>query len=220
MKQLIKNSNIKYLIIFIIIVAGIVMGALKGFKFDLNYEAVQEIEITIGKEYNVNDIKSITNEIMPNKDILVEKVQIFGNVVSIKSKEITEEQKNNIVTKINEKYELKNKAEEINITSLPHTKFMDIYKKYMAPFIISLAMILVYVAIRFLKVGVIKSLAKTIFAVVISETVLMSIIMLARIPVGAITTALILLVYVISIVCVISKLENKLKDKKQKEEKE
>ena len=220
MKQLMKKSNIKYLIIFIIILAGIIMATLKGFNFDLNYEATQKVEIYIGKEFNVSDIKNITNEIFPNQDVVIEKVETFEDMVSIKAKEITDEQKKSIVTKINEKYELDNKAEEVNGVSVPHTRFIDIHKRYILPITMSLAIILVYVAIRYRKIGILKSLIKTIVSVVISEITLMSIVAISRIPVGRITTLLILFVYVISIICITSKLENQLILQKSKEEKE
>lgn len=215
-----KNSIIKYIIICVIILAGIIMTLVKGFKFDLNYEAAQKVEIYIGKEFSIDDIKTITNEVFEGKDVLIEKVEEYEDTVSIKTSEITDDQKNNLVTKINEKYELETKAEEINIVKIPHTRFMDINKKYIFPLILSLVIILVYVGIRFIKIGVLKSLTSTCLSVILSEAVLMSIVALARIPVGRITTALILLTYVISIVTINANLENELKAKKLEEEKE
>lgn len=215
-----KNSIIKYIIICAIILAGIIMTLVKGFKFDLNYEAVQQVEIYIGKEFNINDIKSITNEVFEGKDVLIEKVEEYEDTVSIKTSEITDDQKSNLVTKINEKYELETKTEDINIVKIPHTRFIDINKKYIFPLILSLVIILVYVGIRFIKIGVLKSLTSTCLSVILSEAVLMSIVALARIPVGRITTALILLTYVISIVTINANLENELKVKKLEEEKE
>lgn len=220
MKQLMKKNNIKYLLICIIILAGIIMIAIKGFKFDLSYETTKKVEIYIGKEFDVKDIKAITNETLGNKDVLIEKVEIFGDMVSIKSKDITDEEKNNIVTKINEKYELENKTEEVNVVNVPHTRLKDIYKKYVYPFIISIVIILIYSAIRFRKIGAFKSILKIILTVVLSEATFMSVVALFRIPIGRITTAIILLLYVVSIICIISKLENKLIEKKKKEKKE
>ena len=220
MKQLMKKNNIKYLLICIIILAGIIMIAIKGFKFDLSYEATKKVEIYIGKEFDVKDIKAITNETLGNKDVLIEKVEIFKDMVSIKSKDITDEEKNNIVTKINEKYELENKAEEVNVVNVPHTRLKDIYKKYVYPFIISIVIILIYSAIRFRKIGAFKSILKIILTVVLSEATFMSVVALFRIPIGRITTAIILLLYVVSIICIISKLENKLIEKKKKESKD
>ncbi len=220
MKQLMKKNNIKYLLICIIILAGIIMIAIKGFKFDLSYETTKKVEIYIGKEFDVKDIKAITNETLGNKDVLIEKVEIFKDMVSIKSKDITDEEKNNIVTKINEKYELENKAEEVNVVNVPHTRLKDIYKKYVYPFIISIVIILIYSAIRFRKIGAFKSILKIILTVVLSEATFMSVVALFRIPIGRITTAIILLLYVVSIICIISKLENKLIEKKKKESKD
>lgn len=215
-----KNSIIKYIIICAIILAGIIMTLVKGFRFDLNYEAAQKVEMYIGKEFNIDDIKSITNEVFEGKDVLIEKVEEYEDTVSIKTPEITDEQKSNLVTKINEKYGLETKAEEVNTVKVPHTRFIDINKKYIFPLVLSLVIILIYVAIRFIKIGSLNSLASTCLSVILSEAVLMSIVAIARIPVGRITTALVLLVYVVSIVTVNANLENKLKTKKLEEQKE
>ena len=61
---------------------------------------------------------------------------------------------------------------------------------------------------------------KIILTVVLSEATFMSVVALSRIPIGRITTTIILLLYVVSIICIISKLENKLIEKRQKEKKE
>lgn len=219
MKQINTKKIIKFAVVLAIIIAGIIMVAVKGFKFDLNYEAVQKLEIYIGKSFDIKDIKEITDQTLQGKDVIIEKVEVFEDMVSIKSKEITEEEKNNIVTKINEKYSLDNKAEEVNVISVPHTRFLDIYKKYIVPVIVSMIIVLVYIAIRFRNIGIIKSLVDMILTVGVSEAVLMSVIALFRIPVGRISTALILLVYVISITFANFKLEDKLNLKKLEDNK-
>lgn len=220
MKQINTKNIIKFAIILIIIISGIIMIAVKGFKFDLNYETAQKLEIYIGKQFEVKEIKEITDEVLKDKNVVIEKVEIFEDMVSIKTKEITDEEKSNIVSKINEKYSLENKVEETNIVTVPHTRFIDIHKKYVLPLISSLIIILIYTSIRFRKIGITKSLLYILLTVGVSELLLMSVIAIARIPVGKISTLLILFIYVISVICATSNLENKLMIEKNKEESE
>ena len=94
-----KNNKIKALIILVIaiIIAGIAVTLTLGFKFDLKYQDSKKIEIYLNKEFSVKDIKQITDEVIPNQPVLIQKVEVFEDKVSIISNDITEEQKDNIV---------------------------------------------------------------------------------------------------------------------------
>ena len=45
---------------------------------------------------------------MPKTKTIIQKVEVFEDTVSITAKEISEEQKQNIITKVNEKYGINN----------------------------------------------------------------------------------------------------------------
>ena len=56
--------------------------------------------------------------------------------------------------------------------------------------------------IRYYKIGLLKLLGRTVFIPIVSESVLLSIIAITRIPVGDFTPVLILAMYVITILYV------------------
>ena len=76
----------------------------------------------------------------------------------LRYQEITEEQKTDIINKINGKYELELTADSTQITNVPHTRGRDIVRPYLAPFAIATGIILAYMAIRYYKLGMVLTL--------------------------------------------------------------
>ncbi len=219
MKQITNKTKIIYLISLIIIIVGIIVIATKGFNFDLNYEATKQVELIIGKEFNISDIKQITNEIFGKQKVLIQKVEVYGDMISIKSSDITDEQKTSLVEKINEKYQTELKAEDIVLKTIPHTRARDIMKPYVTPFAIAMIIVLIYMAIRYFKLGIIKTVVKTLFVTIFAQLILIAIIAITRIPLGQITIPMMIFIYVISILGVTIKNEKELKKQKLEESK-
>lgn len=217
MKQLAKNKKIMVIIIAIILIAGVAMTLIKGLKFDLKYEQAQRVELYLEKEVNDEEFKQITDEVFGSQEVIIQKVEIYKDTVVITSKEITEEQKNNLITKINEKYGLEIKSEETQIKNIPHTRGRDIIKPYIAPFAISVAIVLAYMAIRYHKLSVSKVLVQTITILLLSQALLLSFIAIARIPVGNITIPLVFAVYMLSLMGITSNFEKQLAKKVEEE---
>ena len=109
-------------------------------------------------------------------------------------------------------------ADNTEITTIPHTRGRDIIRPYVVPFIIATVIILVYMAIRYRKLGMIKTIVKTAFLLVIAQAVLLSVIAIIRIPIGRVTIPLVLVVYVLSLLGVTNYFEKGLKEKKKEEE--
>lgn len=219
MKQLTKSKKIMVLIAIIILIAGIAITIVKGLNFDLKYQETQSVQLYIGEKFNEADIRQITNEVLPNQAVMLEKVEIFQDTVIITAKEITEEQKNNLVTKINEKYEADLKAEEIQITNIPHTRLRDIMLPYVVPFVIAVVIVLIYMGVRYYKLGVGKVLAQTIGLLILTQALLFSVIAIARIPIGRLTIPMVLMVYMLTLIGITTKMEKQLANKKQEENK-
>ncbi len=211
-----KNKTI-IAILAIILIAGIVMVAIKGFNVGLQYEDSKRIELNIGKAFENKDIRNITDEVI-GKNVIIQKVEVYEDSVSITSKDITEEQKNDIITKINEKYELELKAEDCKIVTVPRAHLKDLAKNYIKPFAISTIFVLIYMAIRYNKLNAIKVMIETLAIIVIAELEFLSIIALARVPVGNLIVSVILIIYVLAIVFSTNYFEKKLLEKKTKEE--
>ena len=205
MKQ--RNKKIIAIaILALIILAGIVVVNILGFNKQLEFKQGQSIDVYVRKEIDEKKIKEIANEVL-GKENLVQLVEIYKDMVTIRAEQITEEQKNNIVNKIKENYEFEQTAEETVIKTVPATRILDMYKHYVVPMLISGVIILAYMLIRYNKEGIIKVLLRTILIPIIAELVLLSLIAITRIPLGVYTPILVIIVYLASIVFVTKKNE-------------
>ena len=208
MKQLTeKNKKICIIaIITLIIIAGIIVTIVMGFNKELKYSQSQSIDVYVEQEVDRNKIKNIANEVL-GRNNMVETVEIYEDMVKIRTKSISEEQKNDLVNKIKENYEFKQTAEDTKVKDIPATKLVDMYKKYILPFSISGILVLIYMLVRYYKKGILKVLARTILIPIILELVLLSIIAITRIPVGRLTPALVIITYILAILYVVGKNE-------------
>lgn len=208
-----NNKKVKIIAILsiIIIIAGIIMIITKGYNFDLKYSDANRILLDIGTTFNNKDIKSITDEVLGNQKVMIQKVEVFEDAVSITAKEIAEEQKTNLINKINEKYGTTTKAEDIEITTIAHTRGRDIIKPYIVPFLIATIIIVIYMMIRYYKLNAFKVLLKTVCMVIYTQIMLFSIIAITRIPIGRLTIPMVLTVYILTLVGCTSRFENNLK---------
>lgn len=213
------KNKVLILVGIIIIIIGIVITVTKGFNFDLRYEGGKRIELNLQKTFESSYIKQIAKEVI-GQDVVIQKVEIYEDAVSILSKDITEDQKNQIVTKINEKYGTEINAENTEIITVPHTHLRDLAQPYIIPFVIATVVILIYIGIRYYKFNIIKTIAKTIGIVIIWQVILYSIMAITRIPIGRLTIPLTLTIYMLSFVYCTTKFEKDLKQQKQSEEKE
>ena len=207
MKQ--KNTIILTVLIAIILIVGAIVIATKGLAFELKYQNSQKVELNIGKEFKTEDVKQITNEVFDNQPVKIQAIEVYKDAISITTTEISEEQKTNLVNKINEKYETKLKSEDITIESIPHTRGRDIIKPYITPFIIITIIILVYLMIRYYKLNSLKVLIESIGIIALSQKVLLGIMAITRMPIGEFTIPMVLLVYMISTYICTAKFENK-----------
>ena len=200
-----KQKNIKIItlaVMAMVIIIGIVFVSIYGFNKELRFKQCQSIEIYVENKVDKTKIKEIANEVLGKKNI-VQTVEIYEDMVLIKAETITEEQKNNIVNKVKENYEFEQTAEDTTINTMPTTRIRDMYKQYTLPFIISGVLVLIYMAIRYYKKGILKVIGRTILFPVIGELLLLSIIAIARIPIGIFTPVLVIAMYIVTILFVV-----------------
>ena len=196
MKQ--KSTKILAILIAIILILGTIMIFTKGLAFELKYQDSKKIEINLGKEFNEKEIKEITKEVFGNQPVMIQAIEVYKDAISITTTEITEEQKTEIVTKINEKYGVELKAEDITIEEIAHTRGRDIIKPYIQPFVISTIIILVYLIIRYNKLNLLEVLTQSIGIIVLTQFVLLCIMAITRMPIGTLTMPVVLIVYTFS----------------------
>lgn len=195
-------NKIMIVIIAIIIIAGISMIALKGFNYSLLYSKTQRLNIYMTKEFKVSEIEEIAKEALGTNKLKVQLANSFGTVASIVATEITEEQQNSIIEKINEKYEVEiNKENDVVLTEIPQADVWDLISKYISPLAITTIVVLVYFAIRFRKQEITKWLVMPIISLIIVSVLYVSIIALARIPINEFFAIIAVLIYILTLIC-------------------
>ena len=215
-----ENKKILYIVIAIIIIIGAIVCKVKGFNVESIYKQKQEIVLSQAMEMEVSKVEEIAKEILGERFLRVQKVEQFGNAVEISASEITEEEKEKIVSKVNETYNEDIKNENIDIISVPNTKIRDILKPYILPAIITFAACLLYFVIIYHKIGLAKVLGKGIIIPMAMELLYYSIIAIARIPFGRVTNAIAVGIYVLAIMIITVCFKNekdKLKENTKKE---
>ena len=216
-----KQTKTKILIalIAIILIAGTVMIFTKGLAFELKYQDNQKVELNIGKTFEEKDIKSITNDVFGKQPVIIQAIEVYKDAISITTTQITDEQKTELVTKINEKYGTEISADDVTIEDIAHIRGRDIIKPYIMPFSIATVIILVYLAIRYNKLNSLKVLLQTAGIIVLSQLVLLGIIAITRMGIGEVTIPAILVVYVLSTYICTRKFDTDLENKLTEENK-
>ncbi len=211
MKNVPNKIKIIILLALIIIIAGVIIIATTGFEFALEYEKTNKIELYIENKFAENDIKAITDETIPDKEVLIQTVEIYEDSVSIIAEEITEEEKVNTINKVNEKYGLEITGESVVIENIPHTRGRDILKPYIVPFAISAILVLAYMIIRYRKQNMLKVGIITTITIILVQVILFCIMAIVQFPIGNLTAPLVLIAYITTILALTFKFEKKAK---------
>lgn len=218
-------KKIVYAILVCIIVAGAIVTLTMGLKADIIYDKNVEIDIYIGKQVELKEIKDIIKEVFPNEKMKIQMIELFNDMVSITmADKLDEELKQPIEqlnTKINEKYGTENKVEtSVTITHNPKVKLSSILKPYIVPVVISAVIILVYVAIRYKKLGILPTVANYVIYPVVVEAVYLSVLSITRFSINrlAIPVGLALYVTTVTVLSVINekKLAHAVEEAKKK----
>lgn len=180
----------------IVILVGIIITVAVGFNVDMCYRDYNLVDIKIGQNFNINDIKTIMNEVFQKENIEIQKAGVYSDNVVIKVSSITDEQKNLLNTKINEKFGLNNSVDDIEINYISSYRLRDIIKPYIIPLIITTVIILTYMAIRFRKIGISKVISQVVLLTVIAELLYGSIIVITRYPVNRLVMPVGVVIYI------------------------
>ena len=195
-------KKIVYIILICIIIAGIIIIPTIGLNADLIYSKNVEIDVYLGKTFNMNDMENLVNEVFPDEKNIIQQIEVFGDMVAItipdtRTEEELDSKVEELTAKINEKYELEITSDDVQITHNPKVRLSSVVIPYALWIGISAALILVYVAIRYRKLGVVKTLLTYIISIVAVELLLLSIIAITRYPVNRIIVPLGLAAFVI-----------------------
>ena len=193
-------KKILIILAVIIAIAGIAMIAVKGFKYGILYSNTQRLNIYFENDFEIKDVEQIAKEVLGN-NIIVRKGNLFGTVASITASEITDEQKENLITKLNEKYEIEiDKEKDVVTMNVPQTNMYDIISSYITPAVIIFILVLVYSAIRFKKQGIVKSLVIPMLSTILVLAVYVGIYAIARIPVNDLFMVFAMLLFIATLI--------------------
>lgn len=217
MKQ--KSTKILVILIAVILVLGAIVIYTKGLSFELKYQDSKKIEMNLGREFEEKDIKKITNEVFGNQTVMIQAIEVYKDAVSITTTEITEEQKAELIRKMNEKYGMELSVDNITIEEISHIRGRDIIKPYIIPFAMATVIILGYLVIRYNKLNSLEILIQSVGIIVLAQLVLLGIMAITRMPIGVFTIPSVLLVYMLSTYICTTKFDEDLENKKLEENK-
>lgn len=206
MKKYLNIKTIFLIISILIILAGIITIYLKGFEKSLEYKSGTRVEIYIPNGYEKQDILNIAKESFNTDEILFSEIEKLNQVAGIKVTEYSEEQLNNYINKIVEKYEIEEDEKEYYEIVVPETKISTIINPYILPLILITVLTLIYIIIKNFKAnnGIKKSL-KVLGILVITLCVYFSIIAIFRLQFSIYTMPLALAIYIVSLLIVVNK---------------
>jgi len=203
----------------LIVILGIIAIYVFRLNFTLTYGQNIKLNVYIGKEYNEEDIKSIAEEVFKTKEIVYQEIERFNEAVSITLKEASDEQIQDLANKIKEKYELETAEGLVQASTIGHLRGRDIVKPYIIPMAITTAVILAYVGIRYTNLGVYKTIFTMLARLIFAEGIYLSIIGIARLPIGIYTMPVAIGIYVLITMITVAGYQRKVEEVKVKENK-
>ncbi|MDO4391561.1 MAG: hypothetical protein Q4C11_00470 [Clostridium sp.] len=209
-------KKIIQIVLMCLIIAGVIIVATIGFNVGTKYSETTQISIKIGKEFDLKDIKAITNEVFEKQNTQIQYVELYKDMVQITVKEASEEQIKTLNEKINEKYEISNELSNVLVTRQSNVRLRDIVKPYIVPVAIVSAITIVYVMIAFRKLGIWQVLYNTLMNMVAPQAIFAGFYAVTRIPVNRLTVVIAILIYIASIMLNIVYL-NKIEQNKEQQ---
>ncbi len=199
-------KKIIYAILILIIIAGIIIIPTIGLRADIIYSENVEIDVYVGKTFERKDIESIVSEVFPDERVIIQEIEMFNDMFSLTLQDNRSEDELNtkieeLNNKINEKYGTENTVDDISVTHNSRIRLSDILIPYAVTIGISVVVILVFVGVRYRKLGVIRTLITYLLSIGASELLLLSIIAITRFPINrlVIPVGLVLFVIVVTI---------------------
>ena len=193
-------KKIIQIVLMCLIIAGVIIVATIGFNVGTKYSETTQISIKIGKEFDLKDIKAITNEVFEKQNTQIQYVELYKDMVQITVKEASEEQIKTLNDKVNEKYEINNELSNVLVTRQSNVRLRDIVKPYIVPVSIVSAITIVYVMIAFRKLGIWQVLYNTLMNMVAPQAILAGFYAVTRIPVNRLTVVIAISIYIASII--------------------
>jgi len=154
-----KSNKIKGLIIIIaLLLLGVVIIVLNKFAFSINYSKNVRLEIHLGKDFEISDVLAIVSDVYKEQNAIVRKSGGFSDTITVTLRAISDEQNEEFVNKLNEKYETSFTTSDLNIYYNSNVRGTDMIKPYIAVSIIVAVIIIGYFAVRYRKIGMVRAI--------------------------------------------------------------
>ena len=202
-------KKISILGLCLLIIAGIVVVLFRGFNVDFLLEQHEVVEFVIGKDFELSDVYNICKDVFGNKKVVLRKIEVFNDSVGISVSSITNEEKENLVNKLNEKFGATKDVADVEVKTVAKVRIRDWVKPYVKPITVSAIIILAYIAILFRKENLIKLIAKIVGIIVLTILAILSICAICRVPLSPIYIMGLVVISLIELIIYIARLNNK-----------
>lgn len=145
-----------------------IISITSGFNFGFEYGAAKRIRVDFKESFEIEDVKTIAKETFENNEFKIDYADDFKSGIVIFAKDLTDEQVSAFENKLKERYtsfldtvgetEGEEEREIISSVDVPDVKLKDILSIYVKPIIITTIVVILFLAIMFIKQGIINSL--------------------------------------------------------------
>ena len=193
-------KKISILGLCLLILAGIVVVLFKGFNVNFLLEQHEAVDFVIGKDFELSNVIKIFKEVFGNKKVVLRKIEVFNDSVSINVSSITNEEKENLVKKLNEKFGTDKDIASIEVKTVANVRIRDWVKPYIKPITVSSFIILAYISIRFRNENILKLLGKIIGIIILTVFAILSVFAICRVPMSPIYIMLLITVALVELI--------------------
>jgi len=151
MIDFVGKRKVFYTISLIIIIIGIISFIKNGFVMDIEFSGGSIIETNLGVAYENSDVSDIVKEVIGTTP----RIQKMGNAaeeqtsVSISTPTLTEEQKNTIMDKLAEKYQISDINENTTFRNVSASFGNEMRNRAVIAVVIAAVCIMLYIGIMF-----------------------------------------------------------------------
>ena len=177
-------KKIIFIVLAIVIVAGIAITATIGLNVDIMYKAHEQINVYVGKEANIKEIEDIAKEVLGKQKFKLVAITEFNDTFAISTESVSDEQVETLKQKVGEKYSIEDTSKSVVKLNIPKLKLRDLIRPYITPIIVSTVIIAVFMAIRFKNIGVMKVFMQLILMLSLACALLISLLALTRCPIN------------------------------------
>ena len=181
----------------VIIIASLIVTATVGLRVTSRYAEGYLIRFTAEKTITSEGVSEVAKEVFGDDFFAVKELEFFDNSAQIKVRNISDEQLQNYVTKINEKFGEKLTSDYYTVEHVSNVKLRTLVEPYIVPLGISTLLIAAFFAIRYKGAKQMLLFLVTIFVV---EAIEYAIYALCRLPIGTYTVPIGMITYVLTTV--------------------